>query len=198
MPPENEHIPPKAGGPNPAEQNPRPARWPQLGVPKPIATLFSKFPLETLPANPLPATTASGQADNTLYVFTTAGDARAGSPSFNPACLKWQAYLKFAGVGFVTVPSTNHASPSGALPFLIPAMQESSVGASSLDVRLPIPSSKLLKWAQGAGANGKEMEAESLRHEAYLSLIEHRIRDAWVCLSFLSSMAVYPECCAIP
>lgn len=86
-----------------------------------------------------------------------------------------KAYLKFMGIDFVTVPSNNHASPTGALPFLIPA------SSSPFDTPIPIPSNKLQKWAQEQNVTHEELS--DMRYDAYMALLDHRIRDAWVCPS---------------
>ena len=91
---------------------------------------------------------------------------------------QYQTYLKFGGLPFRTVPSTNHASPTGALPFLLPLGPDSSSPSEST---LPIASNKLQKWANEQGVTLEE--PSDLRYDAYLTLVDHRIRNAWVCLS---------------
>jgi metaxin len=83
-----------------------------------------------------------------------------------------QAYLKFVGIDFDVIPSNNHASPTGALPFLIPALP---VGTDT-----PIPSNKLQKWAIEE-VHCEEEQQLNIRLEVYASLLDHRIRNAWVC-----------------
>lgn len=83
----------------------------------------------------------------------------------------WQAYLKFVGIEFDLVPSTNHASPTGALPFLLPAHP---VGGNT-----PIPSGKLQKWAIEQ-VHCEEEQQLNLRFEVYASLLDNRLRNAWV------------------
>ena len=82
--------PPPAAAPEPAAP---PARN-IFAIPSPLRRLFNRFPLRTAPANALPArcAVANANADETpiLFVFTDEEGARDGSPSFNPACLKWQ------------------------------------------------------------------------------------------------------------
>lgn len=92
----------------------------------------------------------------------------------NPSLMLWQAYLKFSKIDFRIASANNHASPSGALPFLIPA------SADPYKHIPPIPSGKLQKW----GMNNSKMPIEEpgdMRYEAYLALLDHRIRRAWVC-----------------
>jgi len=122
----------------------------------------------------------------------------------------WQAYLTFTGLKFTTIPSNNHASPTGALPFLIPPT--SSLVFTTEPV-LPVPSTKLQRWTRerldrrddskahdekpsfrlspgetrstnGMGSNPVE-EPSDMRYDAYMSLLDHRIRNAWVHLSSL-------------
>lgn len=82
-----------------------------------------------------------------------------------------QAYLRFVGIDVDVIPSNNHASPSGALPFLIPA--------HPINNNAPIPSSKLQKWAIEQ-VHCEEEQQLDLRFEVYASLLDHRIRNAWV------------------
>ena len=86
-----------------------------------------------------------------------------------------QAYLKFVGIDFEIVPSNNHASPTGALPFLLPALP--------LNTHVPIPSSKVQKWAIEQ-VHCEEEQQLDVRFDVYASLLDHRIRNAWVCSLF--------------
>lgn len=85
-----------------------------------------------------------------------------------------QAYLKFSNVDFRVTASSNHASPSGALPFLLPVQPD------TLKPVQPVPSGKLQRWTMNSSETVIE-ESGDLRYEAYLSLLDHRIRRAWVC-----------------
>lgn len=85
-----------------------------------------------------------------------------------------KTYLKICGIDFVTVPSNNHASPSGSLPFLIPSAKDSSAPETGEVV----PSNKLQKWATQHGQASEE--SPDVRYEAFLSLIDHNLRRAWV------------------
>lgn len=92
------------------------------------------------------------------------------------------------------IPSNNHASPTGALPFLLPA-------ASDLArVQSPISSNSIQRWVRetvgadnGAGAQVKDTNTDqsprggssSMRYEAYKSLLDYRIRNAYVSLPSL-------------
>jgi len=87
-----------------------------------------------------------------------------------------QTYLRFCDVTFRTVPSSNHASPSSALPFLLPAVSAS--GATK--AQDPVPSNRLKKWIAAQEGADKLPESDDLRYEAYASLLDHRIRKAWV------------------
>ncbi|KAJ5682488.1 hypothetical protein N7462_005653 [Penicillium macrosclerotiorum] len=145
-------------------------------VPAPIKLLFDQFPLTTYPANDLPQRAPSRRHDNQLFVFSDAASARRGRPSFNPQCLKWQAYLKFVGIDFEITPSNNHASPTGALPFLLPALPT--------DTTTTIPSNKLQKWAIEQ-VHCEEEQQLNLRFEVYASLLDQRIRNAWLYMLYL-------------
>ncbi|KAI0108481.1 hypothetical protein F4814DRAFT_59504 [Daldinia grandis] len=151
-----------------------------LAIPAPLARLFKRFPLLTYPPNELPIRSPRARDVATLYVFISDQDALNGLPSFNPSCLKWQTFLKLAGVHFQVIPSNNHASPTGALPFLMP-----SSNPNSFATPLPIPSNKLEQYAAESGTH-KISEVPSLKLEAYESLLDHRIRNAWLYSLYLS------------
>ncbi|KAL2869285.1 putative mitochondrial outer membrane protein (Sam35) [Aspergillus lucknowensis] len=145
--------------------------WDFFSVPAPVKRVFDCFPLLTYPPNDLPQCTWPTRRGNRLFVFSDAAGAQRGRPSFNPQCLKWQAYLKFIGIEFELVPSNNHASPSGVLPFLLPALP---VGTST-----PIPLNKMQKWAIEE-VHCEEEQQLDLRFEVYLSLLDNRVRNAWL------------------
>lgn len=147
-----------------------------FSIPPPVKRVFDKFPIVTYEANELPIRAPRGRGNNVLHVFTTPEDAKDERPSFNPACLKWQTFLKFNGIDFRTVPSSNHASPSGALPFLLPAVSASEA-AKAVD---PVASNKLKRWIASREQGEKVQEPDDMRYEAYASLLDNRIRKAWV------------------
>lgn len=168
-----------------------------FAVPEPVRRVFNNFPLKTYPANSLPQRSPRDRQAPTLYIFTTPASAQVGTPSFNPACLKWQvgqavlskwaliltalqAYLKFAAIDFRTAPSNNHASPTGALPYILPASSSSSTQT------IPVPSNKILKWTTSQGA--KQEQPEDVRYGAYSSLLEHRVRNAWLFALYLDDL----------
>lgn len=93
----------------------------------------------------------------------------------------YQAYLKFVGISFETVPSNNHASPTGALPFLIPTSSVTSVPTSP---KGPIPSNKIQKWVIEQYHIEEEQQLNML-FDVYTSLLDHNIRNAWVRQSIL-------------
>jgi metaxin len=84
-----------------------------------------------------------------------------------------KAYLKFSRIDFSIASTNNHASPSGSLPFVIPGSPEPNKHIQ------PVPSGKLQRWAMNNGNKAID-EPGDLRYEAYLSLLDHRIRRAWV------------------
>ncbi|KAI9848654.1 MAG: hypothetical protein M1838_000457 [Thelocarpon superellum] len=150
-----------------------------FAIPGPVKRLFDQFPLLHYPANTLPARSAPRGPRSTLYIFTTDERAFQQRPSFNPQCLKWQTFLKFSGVDFDTARSNNHASPTGALPFiLLPP-----VDASTLTSRLPVPANKLHQWAEQHGRPIPDVQ--DLRSEAYQSLVDFRIMNAWLYALYL-------------
>ncbi|KAF4308299.1 hypothetical protein GTA08_BOTSDO03800 [Botryosphaeria dothidea] len=171
--------------PKPPPQPQKPAKRSALSsittVPAPVKRLFDKFPLVTYAANELPHRAPRERQRPQLYIFTTEDGAQRGEPSFNPSCLKWQAYFKFSRVDFVTVASSNHASPSGALPFLLPG----GANASILDQPHVVPSGKLQKWVTENASTPVE-EPDDDRFEAYMSLLDHNVRRAWLYTLYLT------------
>ncbi|KAI8932162.1 hypothetical protein NX059_011045 [Plenodomus lindquistii] len=160
----------------------QPPRRSIFDVPAPIKQLFDQFPLLTYSANDVPHRAPQQRDAHVLYVFTTERGALKGAPSFNPACLKWQTYLKFSKIPFRMASSNNHASPSGSLPFLLPSSPEPYKQTQ------PVPSAKLQRWAMNNSEKAME-ESGDLRYEAYLSLLDHRIRRAWLYTVYLSPNA---------
>ncbi|MCJ1419323.1 hypothetical protein MMC32_005677 [Xylographa parallela] len=210
MPPRNEGSKPPSGDNgvsapwSPPIARAFPPRRPWLALPPPLKHLFSKFPLRTLPSSQLPARTAHHRDQHVLYIFTDPSSPDHNTPSFNPTCLKWQTYLRFIGLDFHTVASTNHASPTGALPFLIPASssnpEEEGTGKTSV-----VPSNKLQKWTRDKGLTREE--PNSIRYEAYMSLLDHRIRRAWLYTLYLvpqhfhsvaAPLYIYPSTLSTP
>lgn len=95
-----------------------------------------------------------------------------------------KTFLKLSKVRFTIIPSTNHASPTGSLPFLLPARDSTS---SSSAVK-PIPSSKLYEYALSRSQHAKEQleqPAASLRQEAYQSLLDVPLRNAFLYTLYL-------------
>lgn len=76
----------------------------------------------------------------------------------------------------MTVSANNHASPTGSLPFLIPA--SSSLARPSS----PVSSNKILQWVESQ--SGKETQPRP-RNELYSSLVDHGIRNAWLHFLYL-------------
>ncbi|KAH8881613.1 hypothetical protein GQ53DRAFT_496258 [Thozetella sp. PMI_491] len=142
-------------------------------IPGFLQRLFDAFPLITYPPNELPARSPALSREPTLYVFARDQDEHLGFPSFNPSCLKWQLYLKLAAVEFKVVPSTNHASPTGSLPFLI------APRASYLQPAEAFASSKLYDYAARHGPN-KVPEINHLRQDAYQSLLDGPVRKLYL------------------
>ncbi|KAF3909633.1 Metaxin-3 [Arthrobotrys entomopaga] len=88
--------------------------------------------------------------------------------------------MKIRGVDFRIQPSSNHASPTGSLPFLIvePA-QTSRVSARQL-ARV-VPASKLAQWIEdNAAGSVNQTSSDSPDYRAFSSLIDKNIRDAWL------------------
>ncbi|KAM7198010.1 hypothetical protein V8F33_005277 [Rhypophila sp. PSN 637] len=147
-------------------------------IPRPLKRLFDSVPLLTFDANELPARAQSSTASDipTLYVFSTEEDARKGLPSFNPKCLKWQTFLKLSRIPFNILPSTNHASPTGSLPFLLPARTSGAIE--------PIPSSKLYNFILSQKQQQQDEEFHP-RQEAYQSLLDVPLRNSFLFTLYL-------------
>jgi len=90
-----------------------------------------------------------------------------------------QTCLRFSGIEHTLIPSNNHASPTGALPFLLPAVSPSTSSPA------PIPSTRLLRWL-ATQSSAPSLEASNPRAEAYTSLLDNRIRAAWLHTLYLS------------
>ncbi|KAH6891339.1 hypothetical protein B0T10DRAFT_309798 [Thelonectria olida] len=143
-------------------------------VPAPVRGLFERFPLQVNASEPLPVRApATTRTRPTLYVFIADEDAPDGRPSYNPSCLKWQTFLRIAGVYVDIVPSNNHASPSGALPFLLPPSSPPSKPSTALT------GEKIYKYARQHATN-ELPEPSPPRREAYKALLTQSVRPAWL------------------
>lgn len=139
-----------------------------LSLPTPVRLVFDRFPWITYGEHELPQRSSNSRSNNLLHIFALDGE----SLSPNPACLKWQLYLLINRIPFVTRASNNHASPTGALPFILP-----TVKSKRDPLPQAIPSSKIQRWSETQGA--KEENA-NLKLEIYLSLIDQNVRNAWL------------------
>jgi metaxin len=151
-----------------------------FAVPAPVRELFKLFPLHVYPAEPLPARTVVPDAVESsslprprLFVFSNEVDALNGRPSYNPSCLKWQTLLRIVGVDVELVPSNNHASPSGALPFLLPP------SPSSYSSPAPLTGTGIGRYARDH-APDKLRDESHPRLEAYQALLTQNVRPAWL------------------
>jgi len=170
----------------------RPTRMRTLfSIPSPVRDLFDKVPVLVYPSIVLPQGAPRPSRIPSLYIFSTEKEAAAARPSFNPTCLKWQTFLNIAGIDHRLVSSNNHASPTGSLPFLLPAIYGPN---TSQEASLPIVPNKLVKYALKQGATVKE--CTNIRYEAYQALLDHRIRNCWLYTLYLEpdnfSTVAYP------
>ncbi|CAK7273289.1 hypothetical protein SEPCBS119000_005578 [Sporothrix epigloea] len=171
-------------------------------IPAPLQRLFDAVPLATYPENALPgdeSLTEDGSADApntdvdhtdrlpTLHVFIDPADAARGRASFNPTCLKWQTYLRFAGIPVRTITSSNHASPTGALPFLQPARNRAIPTGTTTSARQlpsrPISASDFPAWVAKTATSSSAPPAtlrDHARAAAYQSLLDSSLRRAWL------------------
>lgn len=153
-----------------------------FAIPPVIKQVFAKFPLSTYTANALPTRSPTHRDQHTLYTWTTPQEHAnsANTPSFNPTCLKWQSYLLFNDTAFRAIASNNHASPSGSLPFLLPANSQKPIASAKLENWTAIQSTS--KSSAGSGASTTQSCA---RQEVYSSLLDHAVRRAWLYLLYL-------------
>ncbi|KAF2666957.1 hypothetical protein BT63DRAFT_457915 [Microthyrium microscopicum] len=161
--------------------NQTPNAWSFFAVPRPIKRIFDRFPLLTYPANRLPervqrVKSADGHA---LFIWCAPEDASENRASFNPACLRWQAFLKSQNLQFHTVSSSNHASTNERLPFLVVNPSCSSPFKSNI-----VSAHELAKWAVDQ-KDSWPVELE-LHYEPYMSLLNNEIRRAWQYHMYLS------------
>ncbi|RKF81946.1 Metaxin-1 [Golovinomyces cichoracearum] len=157
-----------------------------FSIPTPLKKLFDKFPVVVYPPNQLPQSSSKPDSCPSLYVFSKDQDLAAGRPSFNPSCLKWQTFLKIAGIEHRLIASNNHASPTGSLPFLVQA----SNGPNKMRGNTgPIVADKMVKFAKEFGAITSEKP--NIRYEAYQSLLDYRIRNAWLYSLYLEPRNFY-------
>jgi metaxin len=170
----------------------------------PLLHIYKLFPLKTLPPAALstrccsapPAAApalddpagperkrdpaAAAAAPVQLYVFSDAAAARASRPSINPSCLRAQVILALAGVPVTLVPSSNHASPSGSLPFLVPAATASNPDPQPISTETGI-----IEHAAEFGTFGDNDDDDSKTcppppAQPYQALVDGPIRCAWL------------------
>lgn len=154
----------------------RPSSWFEL--PASIRRLFARFPLKTYPQE-----TPQPPSQNVFYSFQGTND----DLSFNPTCLRWQTLLKFHNIPHEVRSSSNHASPSGQLPFILPTDRPTS----------PVTASKIPRWI--TSQQGRE-ETIHRKEEAYTALVDRDIRSAWLYFLYLQPEnfreVAYPLYCA--
>lgn len=86
-----------------------------------------------------------------------------------------QTVLRIAGIDFDIVPSNNHASPSGALPFLLPPASQ---------VSKTLTGEKIHKYVREHAVH-ELPSITSPRLEAYQALLTQNIRPAWLYVLYL-------------
>ncbi|TKX23306.1 hypothetical protein C1H76_4373 [Elsinoe australis] len=158
-----------------------PSSWADIfTLPRLLKDLFSHFPLTTYGPNPLPSRSGPHHSPRpVLYIFATPAAAHRNEPSYNPTCLKWQTYLKLSGIEFDAVASNNHASPSGSLPFVLPA-HAGTAGKAGGKEGAPVPTGKIRRWVEDQCPGRQEEDKLAMRREVYFSLLDHRLRRAWL------------------
>lgn len=167
-----------------------------FSIPAPLARLFKRFPLLTYPPNELPLRSPQQQRDvATLYVFISDADALKGLPSYNPTCLKWQTFLRLAGIkNLKLASSSNHASPNGALPFLIPGPSSGSSSNTTSPAAIAssiVSSNKLEQFALSHAQSHSRPSISDIpasqnhRLESYTAFLDRAIRNAWLFTLYL-------------
>jgi metaxin len=146
-------------------------------LPEPLRRVFARFPLVNYTANDLPQTAPQQRNHHVFYSFQRR-ETPLEQPSCNPTCLKWQALLNFQGVQYRVQTSNNHASPSGALPFVLPAPTQNQRPSS------PVSANKIPRWIVSQGGIEEKVH---LKEEAYTALIDHDIRNAWLYFLYLDA-----------
>ncbi|KAG4303624.1 hypothetical protein PCANB_000044 [Pneumocystis canis] len=107
-------------------------------------------------------------------------DTLLNSPSYDLESLRWQTYFILADIPHNVFRASPHASPSGTLPFFVPAGVASSAYALS--------STAFQTWLTQHGIelhpfiNQPSLAADA---DSYLSLIENTLYDAWFCACFI-------------
>ncbi|OBT99852.1 hypothetical protein VE01_02240 [Pseudogymnoascus verrucosus] len=155
-------------------------------IPAPIRTLFDLVPLHTYAPNPLPTRSPSPSPLPTLHIFTSPSSPTGPSP--NPTCLKHQTALRLASLPHTITNSTNHASPTGALPFLLPPTSSPLLPAALL----PIGAGQILNYAAKAG-HPLPARPSHPKAKVYASLIDDAIRPA-----FLHAVYLTPANASLP
>jgi metaxin len=144
-----------------------------IPLPAPIRRLFDLFPLITYPSTALPTSSPRVSAQPTLHIFTAPSTSSPDAPSFNPTCLSTQTYLRLCNIPFRTAAATNHASPTGQLPYLTPPGSRTALA----------PADRIHAWAEEFGQKPNGQDIEDPETKAFLALVEEgAVRDAWVCL----------------
>lgn len=106
---------------------------------------------------------------------------------YPPTNHTYQTLLRLSRLPHLTSPSTNHASPTGSLPFLLPPVSP----VPSLPPR-PIPASNLERYLAAQPTTSRSFTPTSslpadllLKREPYLSLLSGPIRAAWLTALYL-------------
>ncbi|RUS19033.1 hypothetical protein BC937DRAFT_88054 [Endogone sp. FLAS-F59071] len=136
--------------------------------------MLPQFPLNTFPAvfEPPPL------QKPVLYTYGPGWKNQV--PSFDPDCLKWQAFLTFCGVDF-DLNNCNEplTSPSGKLPFLVMPTGET------------LYDDQITPWLEKIGFEKKlARDAENAESTAFISLAETKLRTAFLFSFFLEPLNV--------
>ncbi|PWI75373.1 mitochondrial outer membrane protein (Sam35) [Purpureocillium lilacinum] len=143
-----------------------------FAVPGPVRQLFKLFPLCVYPAESLPARAPAQVRKRPRLQVHARHSSLENDLEANRKAHHVQAFLRIAGVDVEIVPSNNHASPSGALPFLLPA---------SSDPRpdVPLTGSKIERYALDRSQYAMP-DVSSSQFDAWLSILSQKIRPAWL------------------
>ncbi|KAK9367215.1 hypothetical protein V1509DRAFT_627334 [Lipomyces kononenkoae] len=153
-----------------------------MKVPRLIKTLFDKFPLVKYTDASLPSACifpAPSEKIGTVFVEATTDD------SIYPQSIRLLTILKLSGIfdKFTTIPSSSHAAPkSGTVPYIFLASRP-KVKADLLPRTLYPESKAFYLWLASIAPTLPEFDY--VGQSPLLSLIDVRLRDAWVLTLYL-------------
>ncbi|KAI9723854.1 MAG: hypothetical protein M1828_004104 [Chrysothrix sp. TS-e1954] len=150
-----------------------------FALPPTVKRLFDATPLVSYSENARPRMIPYLRDRHVLHVFCTPAAAVEGAPSYNPGCLKWQTLLLLSGVPFRISPSSNHSSPTGALPYLEPSQDSQRLSSIT-----SIPTPGLLDFIRKHAKNPASL-SPSAHCKQYVTLLNTGVRLAYLYCLYL-------------